>query len=135
MIREVEAIVIGNILNDRNHLKNFAVLPRYFFDRSFADIVEYVTSHDEYNLYDMCQELDINFELATDLSTCIADKATFQNRMLVLIDQSNRRDALYNEIRQARDAMGELDPLSVAEILHHNLGRILEQGRIPEVSN
>ena len=43
---ELEALVVGNLLNDPELKKSIAVLPEYFFDPSCANIVEYVRSEE-----------------------------------------------------------------------------------------
>ena len=133
---ELEALVVGNLLNDPELKKSIAVLPEYFFDPSCANIVEYVTERKEYNLYDMCKELDINFELVTELADNPADKKTFQYRVTKLIDIFNVRERIWDEMRAARVALdNNTDPIRIASILRTNVGKILDQGTISAVSD
>lgn len=124
---ELEVLVIGNILNDRKHLSEIAVMPEYFFDNSCKKIIQYVTDHKTYNLYDMAFDLDINFELVTELATNIVDKSTFQDRVLKLRKYGEIRMRVYDETLAAVAAMsGGIDPISAGSILKSNLEKILE---------
>lgn len=132
---ELEMLVIGNILNDRRHLSSIAIFPEYFQDQTCRKIYDYVKENKEYNLYDMCYELDINFELCTQVSTCIADTATFQYRVIKLRDFYSIRGNIINELKSAIEALTTVDPVYVAETLQHNLGRILAKRGISEISD
>jgi len=112
---ELEVLVIGNILNDRKHLSEIAVLPEYFFDNSCRAIINYVSEHKVYNLYDMCLDLDINFELATE--DCV----------IKLRGYAELRTRVYDEIVAAQHAMaGGIDPISAGSILKNNLDKMID---------
>jgi len=124
---ELEVLVIGNILNDRKHLSEIAVLPEYFFDNSCRAILNYVSGHKVYNLYDMCLDLDINFELAAELATNFVDKKTFQDCVIKLRGYAELRTRVYDEIVAAQHAMaGGIDPISAGSILKNNLGKMID---------
>jgi len=124
---ELEVLVIGNILNDRKHLSEIAVLPEYFFDNSCRAIINYVSEHKVYNLYDMCLDLDINFELATELATNFVDKNTFQDCVIKLRGYAELRTRVYDEIVAAQHAMaGGIDPISAGSILKNNLDKMID---------
>lgn len=124
---ELEVLVIGNILNDHKHLSEIAVLPEYFFDKSCQEILIYVSEHKTYNLYDMCVDVDINFETATELATNMANKAVFQDRVLKLREYAETRMRVYDETLAAITAMsGGIDPISAGSILKTNLGKLLD---------
>lgn len=123
---ELEVIVIGNILNDRKHLTEVAVMPEYFFDQSCRAILEYVTENKTYNLYDMAYKLDVNFEAITELATNIANKAVFQDRVMKLREYAQVRTRVWDELVAAQHAMNAgVDPISAGSILTTNLKTIL----------
>jgi hypothetical protein len=123
---EIEALIVGNVLNDPQHLKSIAVLPEYFFDDSFYAVMTYITEHREYNLYDMAKELGLNFELLVELSENLADKKTFQYRVLKLIDISKVRQRARDELDASFAAlMNGVDPINVGQILRDNLSKLL----------
>lgn len=132
---ELEMLVIGNILNDRRHLSSIAIYPEYFQDATCKKIFEYVKEHKEFNLYDMCYELDINFELCTQIATCTTMTDHFQHRVIKLRDFDAIRTGIINELKAAIEALTTVDPIYIAEALQHNLETILAKRGIPEVSN
>ena len=128
---ELEVLVVGNVLNDRNNLKHIAVMPEYFFDQSCRAIIEYVTKHETYNTYDMCHDLDVNFELTMELATNFVDKKTFQDRVLKIRNYAEIRQRIWDEIVASQHAMaGGIDPLSAGSILITNLGNMLDERRV-----
>ena len=134
---ELEILIVGCALNDRQHLKSVATMPEYFEDKSCREVIEYINRDQSFNLYDMCVELNINFELATSLhENSYCDTETYVYRVIKLATWSKARQSIRDEIHSAQHALNTgLMPERVAEILINNLGKLLEQGTVSTVSH
>ena len=112
-------------------------MPEYFEDKSCREVIEYINRDQSFNLYDMCVELNINFELATSLhENSYCDTETYVYRVIKLATWSKARQSIRDEIHSAQHALNTgLMPERVAEILINNLGKLLEQGTVSTVSH
>ena len=134
---ELEILIVGCALNNRQHLKAVATMPEYFEDKSCREVIEYINRDQSFNLYDMCVELNINFELATSLhENSYCDTDTYIYRVIKLATWHKARQSIREEINAAQHALNTgLMPERVAEILINNLGKILDQGTVSTVSH
>lgn len=134
---ELEILIVGCALNNRQHLKSVATMPEYFEDKSCREVIEYINRDQSFNLYDMCVELNINFELATSLhENSYCDTETYVYRVIKLATWSKARQSIRDEINVAQHALNTgLMPERVAEILINNLGKLLEQGTVSTISH
>ena len=134
---ELEILIVGCALNDRQHLKSVATMPEYFEDKSCRDVIAYISKYPSFNLYDMCAELNINFELATSLhENSYCDTDTYIYRVIKLATWSKVRKSIRDEINASQHALNTgLMPERVAEVLINNLGKLLEQGTVSAISH